>query len=172
MKPLIYLAAPYSHPDPAVIAGRMSAFDALAAQMLLDGDHVVSPLLFHSLLGQHKVPGNWDFFEAYSLGLLDRCNQIVVIPLAGWSDSVGVQAEIEYARLSGLSLSFLSAPPGSYTDGVVRALSEEFPHLSPETIRRVYQGADTILDTARSRLQAAQQRISDNSRAVNEAQDQ
>lgn len=127
-----YIAAPYSHKDPAVIAGRMACFDAVAAKMLLDGQMPVSPLLFHSLLGKHKVPGNWDFFEAYSLHMLDRCDALYLITLPGWEDSVGVAGELRLAEAKGMYIHLVEPDPHAYQDGVIEGLMREFPELRHE----------------------------------------
>lgn len=127
--PLTYLAAPYSG-DRALIAGRMAAFDKIASAMLLAGQHPVSPLLFHSMLGQHSVPGNWAFFEAYSINLLSRCDRIVVIDLPGWTTSKGVAGEISEAIRRRLPIEHVGYCRLTYETAILSALQKEYPqHL-------------------------------------------
>lgn len=40
----VYLATPYSHPDPKVREARFQAVNAVAAQLMRDGHHVYSPI--------------------------------------------------------------------------------------------------------------------------------
>lgn len=168
MKPLIYLAAPYSHPDPPVISARMEAFDAVAAQMLLVGKHVVSPLLFHSLLGQHNVPGNWTFFEAYSLSLLDRCDEIVVVSLPGWADSKGVSGELAFARAKEMEISSVDYSPEAYQRGLAKGLNAEFPTLSRIMVESILLYANNDPGIARALLKRSVDHLSEQSRALNE----
>jgi len=119
---LVYVAAPYSDLDPAVIAGRMAVFDATIASLLTEGRNFpISPLMNHIIVGKHAIPGNWEFWQHYSRRLLARCDELCIITLPGWEESVGVQGEIEFAR----SLSL----PISYTHGsleIYHAAMEEY----------------------------------------------
>lgn len=96
---LIYLAAPYSDPDPRIVLARMYAFDAVVADLLREGaSFPISPLMNHSILGRHTIPGNWEFWQHYSRRLLARCDELMIIELPGWDQSVGVQGELELAK--------------------------------------------------------------------------
>lgn len=107
-KPLIYLAAPYSHPEQAVVDKRMQVFSKATTALILQGHCVVSPLFNHFVIIQkHDVPGNWDFWADYSRELLARCDQIWVLKLPGWDASVGVAGEIEVAGERMIPIKFL-----------------------------------------------------------------
>lgn len=151
--PLHYIAAPYSG-DPAAIAGRMACFDAHIASMLLGGHHPVSPLLFHALLGQHKVPGNWEFFESYSIGLLDRCDCITIIQLPGWESSTGVRGEIEHAMKRDIPLHYVGYDLDRYWTAVRKHLSEEFADIR-HMVSRFLAENDNDLTRTRDALSAA-----------------
>jgi hypothetical protein len=105
---LAYIAAPYSHPDPVVVAQRMSAFDFEVAKLLLQSmTFPVSPLLNHGIIGRHKVPGNWEFWQHYSRRLLARCDELIVLMIPGWEESEGVQGEIAFAKSLHMPIRFV-----------------------------------------------------------------
>lgn len=93
---MIYLAAPYSHPDKAVIEERMRVFYKIVAELTNNGDVTVSPLMNHPIVQLHNVQGDWVFWEKYSKTLLSRCDRMIVIMLDGWEKSPGVTGEIKF----------------------------------------------------------------------------
>lgn len=103
---LIYVGAPYSDPDPAVIAGRMAAFEDVVARLLTTGQFPVSPLMNHGILGRHAIPGDWDFWQHYSRRLLARCDLLMVVQLPGWANSRGLTGEIALAETLSLPIEF------------------------------------------------------------------
>lgn len=105
---MIYLASPYSHPDPAVRRWRYDKVCALTADLLQAGRHVFSPIVYsHSLAERFSLPGSWDFWQRVDLEFIDRCDEVLVYQLPGWEESVGVQAEIAYAKEQGKPVCFL-----------------------------------------------------------------
>jgi nucleoside 2-deoxyribosyltransferase len=106
---MIYLASPYSHPDPAVREQRFHAACRAAVAMLHTGRVVFSPIAHSHPLAQHGLPGNWHFWEQYDRAFLERCDEVVVLMLDGWQESVGVQAEIRIARELGMPVRYLAS---------------------------------------------------------------
>jgi hypothetical protein len=94
---MIYLASPYSHPDPQVREQRFHAASAAAAVLMRAGHQVFSPIAHGHPLTQHGLPGDWRFWEPHARWCLERCDEVVVLMLDGWEASQGVQAEIELA---------------------------------------------------------------------------
>lgn len=111
---LIYVAAPYSHPESAVVAERMDMFTRTMAKLIEDGHHPVSPLMNHYLAERIKVnfPLNWTYWEDYSRKLLDRCDSMIVITMPGWRKSTGVTAEIEMAEAVGKPITYMEPVRG------------------------------------------------------------
>ena len=58
---LIYLAAPYSHPDKTVVEERIKTFCKIDALMSDRGLFTVSPLLKHLVLQHSSLPSDWNF---------------------------------------------------------------------------------------------------------------
>ena len=94
---MIYLAAPYSGPK-AVVEQRMQQFCQADAMLMKLGHFTVSPLLKHFTLNYADLPGTWEYWKDYSYVLMKQCTKMVIIPLDGWRDSVGVIGEIEMAE--------------------------------------------------------------------------
>jgi hypothetical protein len=109
--PLIYLAAPYSDPDPEVVKDRMERFYATHAMLLARGDVTVSPLLNHQVVGRHTIKGDWAFWRRYSETLLARCDEMWVVTLPGHETSPGVLGEIDFARSRAIPVIYIDEAP-------------------------------------------------------------
>lgn len=109
--PLIYLAAPYSDPDPEVVKDRMTRFYATHAMLLARGDITVSPLLNHEVVGRHQIKGEWAFWQRYSETLLGRCDEMWIVTLPGWEASPGVQGEIAFAKSRAIPIRHIDEAP-------------------------------------------------------------
>jgi hypothetical protein len=106
---MIYLASPYSHPDAAIRQRRFEAVCRVAARLLRQGRTVYSPIVYGHALCAYGVPGDWRFWQRHDRPLLEACDEVVVLMLDGWENSVGVHAEIAFAREMGKPVSFMTA---------------------------------------------------------------
>jgi hypothetical protein len=105
---LIYLASPYSHPDPAVQQLRFEQVCKAAAEMMRTGLAVFSPIAHtHPIACAGELPGDWRFWERYDRAMLNACTELVVLKLDGWHVSKGVTAEVEIARGMNKRVSYL-----------------------------------------------------------------
>ena len=96
---LIYLASPYSHPDPAVRVARFDVICRVAARLMLEGVHLYSPIAHtHPIAVQGDLPTGWDFWEQYDRKILKACGELWVCTMDGWRESKGVTAEIKIAE--------------------------------------------------------------------------
>ena len=94
---MIYLASPYSHPEVSVREQRFHAVCRMAATLMQQGHVVFAPIVHgHPLVG-HGLPTDWPFWERFDREHLRRCDELVVLMLDGWRESVGVAAEIRIA---------------------------------------------------------------------------
>jgi nucleoside 2-deoxyribosyltransferase len=105
---IAYLASPYSHPDPAVREERYRAACRAAAALLLAGQPVFSPIAHSHPLVEYGLPADWSFWQRYDRELLERCDEVVVLMLDGWEESVGVREEIRLARAMGKPVRYLA----------------------------------------------------------------
>ncbi|HUT88951.1 MAG TPA: DUF1937 family protein [Thermoguttaceae bacterium] len=104
---MIYLASPYSHPDPAIQDQRFQTVCQVAAGMLRAGKLVFSPIAHSIPIAEHGVPNTWAFWWGVDLEILARCDEVVVLKLPGWDRSQGVQAEVARARALGKPVSYI-----------------------------------------------------------------
>ena len=64
-RPTVYLAAPFSHPDPAVRKVRFDAACQTAAALIRSGIHVFSPLSHSCAIALYGLPTDWSFWESF-----------------------------------------------------------------------------------------------------------
>jgi len=92
---MIYLASPYSHPYPAVQHYRYCRSCRATAKLIKAGIPVFSPLC-NSVpaveLGGLETDHNG--FLAIDLPVLHRCDEVLVLALDGWTESLGVRREL------------------------------------------------------------------------------
>ncbi len=89
-RPLVYLAGPYSKPDPVENTHRV----ILEANKLLD-DGRVTPHVPHLTHLWHLVsPRPIEFWYEYDLALLVRCDAVLRMP----GDSTGADREVDVAE--------------------------------------------------------------------------
>jgi len=111
VKPLIYLASSYGHRDPAVMQDRYELVCQAAADMVAEGQMAISPIAYgHTLLGYREMPGDWEFWQAFCISLLAKCDRMIVLQMDGWQESRGVQAEIRYAETNGIPVDYIEPP--------------------------------------------------------------
>ena len=55
----------------------------------------------HPIAQVGHLPVEWDYWEAYDKRLLAICDQLYVLTLDDWQESVGVAAEMKLARNMG-----------------------------------------------------------------------
>lgn len=108
---MIYLASPYSHPDPAVREFRFREACRAAAKFMRCGQPVFSPIAHGHCICTYGLPTDWRFWEPFDRRQLERCDEVVVLMLDGWQESVGVQAEIRIAGEYGKPVRYV-APEG------------------------------------------------------------
>ena len=93
-RPLVYIAGPYSHPDPVE---NTNAVITLASELIDAG--LVTPLVPHLTLLWHLVaPRPLEFWYAYDVALLRRCDALFRIEGA----STGADMEIDFAATWGI----------------------------------------------------------------------
>lgn len=105
---MIYLASPYSHPDPAVRQRRFEAACEYTARLMNAGLLVFSPVVHSHPLVAYGLPTDWEYWRRLDVAHLDRCERMMVLKLDGWRESVGVEAEIAVAVDRGIPVEYAS----------------------------------------------------------------
>lgn len=93
---MIYLASPYSS-NPEL--NHQLALEA-TARFILNGYHIYSPIVHcHPIHLVENMPKTFDFWQKHNFALLSKSSELWVLDIPGWQESIGVQAEINHARL-------------------------------------------------------------------------
>ena len=98
---MVYVACPWSHPDPIVRAGRHRYATDYARRLVEDERVVYSPLT-HSVPLDPSGDRDWEYWRQSDLAILALCDELHVLALPGWEESRGVQAEITEAMRLGI----------------------------------------------------------------------
>lgn len=109
MKPsLVYLAAPYSHPDKRVQQARFEQINEAAARLMADGLLIFSPISHtHPIALAGNLPTDFAYWERYDRAILACCSRMIVLKLQGWEQSLGVKAELAIADELELPVEFM-----------------------------------------------------------------
>ena len=104
-----YVASPYSHPDKSVREARYVAACKAAAELMLRGKRVFSPIAHSHPIEQHGMTEVKDgtFWLSQDFPLLVGASELVVLMLSGWQESKGVQEEIRFCTLVGKPITYM-----------------------------------------------------------------
>lgn len=92
---IVYLACPYSHPDPVIREWRFIQANKYAAKLMQAGIMVFSPISHtHPIAVAGDLPKGWDFWERYDRLYLEASRALVGLCLPGWEESKGFMAEV------------------------------------------------------------------------------
>lgn len=107
MTSFLYLASPYSHPDPAERESRYVAVLRKTAELMLAGDKVFSPIVhthhLERLVGVQ--PHGWWLDQDFPV--LAKAAKLLVLRLDGWGASRGVAGEILFAKQHNIPVEFV-----------------------------------------------------------------
>jgi len=96
---LIYLASPYSDPDPQVRKVRSILAEHHTVRLIEAELQVLSPIVYtHRLVTKYRLPHDFDYWRQLDMQILWGCDAVWVLLIAGWDTSRGVRAEIKNAR--------------------------------------------------------------------------
>lgn len=107
----IYLASPYSHKSEEVKHKRFLIINKYAAKLMREGNIVFSPISHsHPIAIDHKLPGDWEYWQKSCEAFVSVCKSMVVLKLDGWEVSTGVQAEIKLAQELNIPITYIEPP--------------------------------------------------------------
>jgi hypothetical protein len=109
---MIYLASPYTHPDPDVVAQRVLETQRNAVALWVEHNvFVFSPIMhWHHAAVEQDLPTDAESWQGYNEHMMRFCEAVYVLCLDGWENSKGVAAEIRYAQLLHLPIIYLNEP--------------------------------------------------------------
>jgi hypothetical protein len=110
--PIVYLACPYTHPDPAVRLGRYKLATRAAAYIAMNGLIVYSPItMTHPMdliMGGQTATLGSNYWIEFDTAFMEVCSRIIVLTLDGWKESNGVQREIAFFTKKKRKITYLS----------------------------------------------------------------
>lgn len=97
---LVYLAVPYSDPDPSVRERRFQAANEAAGILMRAGLYVYSPISHsHPIAIAGGLPLDWDYWEGYDREILSHCGALVVLEIVCIPAMVLTADEMRNARM-------------------------------------------------------------------------
>jgi hypothetical protein len=107
-KRLSYIACPYSHKEYYITVARFLAVNRFAAEIISTDHLVFSPISHtHPIVEAKDLPKSWEFWECYDKTMLGCCDDVIVLCLPEWEQSIGVQEEIKLAREFEMPIDFI-----------------------------------------------------------------
>ena len=95
---MIYLASPYSHPNPLVQEIRFQQVSWAAAKLIEAGNLVFGPISHSHPITKYGGNGSWEYWEKFDRIMFDACDVLWVLTLDGWDESKGVGFEMAWAQ--------------------------------------------------------------------------
>lgn len=93
---MIYIASPYTAPDPHLMHIRFEYAEEYTAALLKKKFWCYSPIVHcHLLAEKYSLPPDFDYWMDYNFHMLARADELHVLCLVGWKESKGVTAEIK-----------------------------------------------------------------------------
>ena len=107
-KGYMYLASPYSHPDPFVREQRYLRAMKAMSNLLKEGVAVYAPIVHcHELAKIADLPKTAKFWETYNFTMLAAAESFGILEIEGWQESKGMADELVEAKRLGLRIEFI-----------------------------------------------------------------
>lgn len=106
---MIYLASPYSNPDPLIVRNRFLLVEQATAELIKQKLFVWSPIVHcHELATKFGLPTDAAFWAEYNFDFIRRSDAVFVLKIPGWDESKGVKMEISLANAAFIPLQFVN----------------------------------------------------------------
>ena len=106
----VYVCSPYSHPDNAVRVERYNQINLIAGLLHVWHRHAFILPITQSVKVCEYAPqldGSFGEWKDRDLCFIDNSQEVWVICMDGWKESIGVQAEIAHARKLGKPIRYI-----------------------------------------------------------------
>ena len=109
---MIYIASPYTSSDNEVQLLRATQVAKYAAHLLKQEYQVFSPIAYGEtmLYFEPDLPTNAKYWESFNFHFLKHCDELRVLMLEGWKESVGISQEIKYAKAVDMPITYVEYP--------------------------------------------------------------
>ena len=120
---MIYLASPYSDPDPKIMESRALAAMRATVWLLAHELWAFSPIAHcHEMAKKFDLPKDYSFWQHYNKAMLRRSTSLYLLNISGLEASTGVQQELNFSQVLHLPVYKLNPTPDS---------CEITPYLTP-----------------------------------------
>jgi|SRR5579884_288218 len=111
-KRIIYLAAPYTDPNPAVRRERFIKVTEASAYLISQNLKVVSPLTathpIDLVMIKNGIILDSDYWVDNDLMYMEMCTEMIILQLEGWEKSSGIKREVKFFQDHNLPISYMS----------------------------------------------------------------
>ena len=112
LRPMWYLACPYSHPSEKIRKARFQAVSRVCGELMKKGIVAFSPITHnHPVKKLVELPSTWEFWLGFDFEFLRRSEKLIVLRLPRWNESTGVTKEIEEAKECGIEIDYIDPLP-------------------------------------------------------------
>lgn len=98
----VYLASPFSHKSKLMMKARFEEINKIAADLHLKYPHAfICPITCSATLKKYQpklIGTDFAYWAARDLKFIDTSEELWVVTMESWQDSVGVTAEIQHAK--------------------------------------------------------------------------
>jgi len=102
---MIYLASPYTDPDPKIMQLRYDLVCEACAGLARKKKVVYSPIMhWHPVAVAHDLPRDHLFWGIQNYGMISCCFVFYILTLDGWKVSAGIKSDTEYAEKLGKNI--------------------------------------------------------------------
>lgn len=99
MTKLIYLCSPYSHPSEDIRHERFESAIYATGYLMNNEFHVYSPITScHPVAMVCNLPREFSYWEEFDKRMITCCDELFILQIEGWNESVGMKAEFKFAR--------------------------------------------------------------------------
>jgi len=112
---MIYLASPYSNPDHTVREARYCATRDYVFQLAFaEKRFIFSPIVYaHRAALELDMPTNAAAWSLMNEQAQREATELWILPLEGWEESIGVQAEMKFAQSIGQPVTIMFGTRGA-----------------------------------------------------------
>jgi len=105
---MIYLCSPYSNNPEANYKAVLSYVEQ---HLKTTGNILFSPIVYGHTIALHscneQINTDFESWKTFDLEMLEKSDEVWVLMLDGWTESVGVKQEIEYAKKLGKIIRYI-----------------------------------------------------------------
>lgn len=115
MKGFVYLATPYSHPDPSVRLDRYKEAVKFLRWCLWRRDWAYAPIVHtHDAALGGGLPYEYEFWHDYNTEMITLSRGIFILTISGWRESRGIAAEVLLAEQIGRPVTYFGKSSDMY----------------------------------------------------------